>query len=341
MTESSIIAKPFLCLVQLNAENLFLFMEEYQGQDLQQMSEEVWQKLSRSSTFNKNLKKTWALANAISEINPDFVLLNEVGGKESLTNFNQHFLNDRYEPLIIEGNSDRGIDVGYLVKKDPDLQCLLISHRKRPLDFLPDNPTPTTQYFSRDALELRVFHKGEGSPRLICLLTHLKSKLDPDGIDPQGRKRRQAELQTLVKIYNDITRETDHQIPILVAGDFNGQAYRQECEPEFADLYTQTDLQELFDLKIQGDHLDTEEDRITQTQFLRDGTRRLLQLDYFFLSPLLVDKILPEGCFVYRYRNEENRVQPISSNMDQRLRLPSDHYPVVLTIANPLQKKDR
>jgi exonuclease III len=338
MSTASLTKQSFLKLMQLNAENLFLYMDRYSGQDLDKVSEIEWQKFSTSTISNKNLKKAQALANAILEVDPHIVLLNEVGGEESLNNFNQHFLKKTYLPMIVEGNSDRGIDVGYLVKEDPLLQYLMISHKHRPLDFSFDQQKnqvkdPNTKYFfSRDVLELRVFRKGEGSPRFICFLTHLKSKLDPDGTDPQGRSRRRAELQTMVKIYNEANKEMKHQVPLLVAGDFNGLAYRSACEKEFESLYENSDLIELFDL-IGGD----EEARTTQIQFLRDGLRRLLQLDYFFLSPALIDKVEPASSFVYRYKSDLGVPMPLSTSIEQRLSLPSDHYPVVLTIKNPLK----
>lgn len=312
-------------------------MDRYSGQDLDKVSEVEWQNFSTSTISNKNLKKTQALASAILEVDPHIVLLNEVGGEESLKNFNQHFLKKSYLPMILEGNSDRGIDVGYLVKEDPLLQYLMISHKHRPLDFSFDHQksqvkNPNSKYFfSRDVLELRVFRKGEGSPRIIFFLTHLKSKLDPDGTDPQGRNRRRAELQTLVKIYNEANKEMKHQVPLLVAGDFNGLAYRSACEKEFESLYENSDLTELFDL-IGGD----EEARTTQIQFLRDGLRRCLQLDYFFLSPALIDKVESDSSFVYRYKSDSGVPMALSTTIEHRSSLPSDHYPVVLTIKNPL-----
>ena len=105
--------------MQLNAENLFLFMDRYKGQDLERMIEEEWQKCSTAPTPNKSLRKTWGLAETIREITPDIVMLNEVGGEESLKNFNHYFLAGQYRPMTIEGNSDRGIDLAYLVKEDP------------------------------------------------------------------------------------------------------------------------------------------------------------------------------------------------------------------------------
>lgn len=325
--------------MQLNAENLFLFMDRYKGQDLERMIEEEWQKCSTAPTPNKSLRKTWGLAETIREITPDIVMLNEVGGEESLKNFNHYFLAGQYRPMTIEGNSDRGIDLAYLVKEDPEIQYLMISHKNRPIDFLyeheKDQLGKTSHYFSRDVLELRIFRKGEGTPRLICLLVHLKSKLDQEGWDPQGRGRREAELKTLVRIYNEIQREMEGKVPVIIGGDFNGIAHRQACETEFSSIYTDSDLKELFDV-LPGEL--SEEDRATQLQFFRDGTIRLLQLDYFFLSPHLHPMVQGEFSQVYRYKGDMGLPLPLPTNLEQRGALPSDHYPLVATFANPLAK---
>ncbi|MCB0363522.1 MAG: endonuclease/exonuclease/phosphatase family protein, partial [Bdellovibrionales bacterium] len=323
-------------------ENLFLNMENYKGENLLTMGEGNWQKLTQSVTLNKNLNKTWALSKAIREIKPDILLINEVGGESSLKNFNQYFLDQHYRPLIIKGNSDRGIDVGYLIKDDPEIDIQLYSHRQRPLSVSPAleksniSSHQSSIYFSRDVLEMRLSLKDENIPCLVLLLTHLKSKLDPTGLDPQGRQRRRAELQTLVDIYNETKIQLPEETPFIVAGDFNGIAHKSGHEPEFAPLYTESDLIELFDY-LKKD----EEFRTTQTQFSPNGSRRLLQLDYFFLSPQLLNNIDKGSCYVYKYRNKKGEPQELSETLEHRKSLPSDHYPVVLTLKNPLLKWDK
>ncbi|NJL24757.1 MAG: hypothetical protein HC902_06040 [Calothrix sp. SM1_5_4] len=177
-------------IAQLNAENLFLFLDDPGERDWRRLSEKEWQKLSAATVPNKSLSKTLWLADSLLDINADIVCLNEVGGEESIRNFAKYFLKDRYTPHLIEGNSDRGIDIGYLVKKEFSPKVELRTHKNRPLNFLyPHEAPPKTHYFSRDCAELRVFSGAPSTPALIILLVHLKSKLDPDGIDPQGRAR--------------------------------------------------------------------------------------------------------------------------------------------------------
>src|SRR5438045_3925837 len=94
-------------IVQLNAENLFLYLDDMTERDWRKLSEKDWQKLSKATVANKSLVKTLWLADTLLHIDADIVCLNEVGGHESLSNFVRFFLADKYNVHLIEGNSDR------------------------------------------------------------------------------------------------------------------------------------------------------------------------------------------------------------------------------------------
>ncbi len=317
-------------IAQLNAENLFLFLDEPTERDWRKVSEKEWQKLSKASVPNKSLIKTLWLADSLLAIDADIVFLSEVGGEESIRNFATHFLKGAYTPHLIEGNSDRGIDIGYLVKKDFPYKVELKSYKNYPLKFNyphEDEATRRTHYFSRDCAELRVFKDGSTEPALVCLSVHLKSKLDPEGIDPEGKDRRTAELNALVEIYREI-RSRPNPPPVIVAGDFNGCARRANLAPEFAALTT-TDLESMQDI-LERDG----QEAATQLQFNRSAQIQWLQIDYIFMSPEVKANLIPNGCEVFRYRSELNVALPLPTTLDQRLHLPSDHYPVVATFTN-------
>ena len=101
-----------LRLAQFNVENLFVYMDRYKGQDLRTINNQDWQAMSSSTTPNKPIDKAWAIARTIKDLDADVVMLNEVGGEESIKNFCNYFLDNAYVPYLIEGNSHRGIDVG-------------------------------------------------------------------------------------------------------------------------------------------------------------------------------------------------------------------------------------
>ena len=329
-------------VAQLNAENLFLFLDEPRARDWRTMSEGEWKKLSAATVDNKPLKKLLWLADSLLEIDADVVCLNEVGGLESIHNFAKLFLNDLYVPHLIEGNSDRGIDVGYLIKKTLPLRCELRTHKERPLGFLyphdvqsnayhaEQNPERVikSHYFSRDCSELRLYPANDepaGRPALILMLVHLKSKLDPDHIDPQGRQRRAAEVKTLVEVYNETRAEFTPPVPTLVAGDFNGFARPSKRSEEFVAM-ANTDLASVSELAgLEG------ETATTQIVFSRSSGPQFLEIDFIFTSPELKDHLIPAGTEIFRYRSELNVPLPLPKTYDQRLFLPSDHYPVVAT----------
>ena len=333
-------------VAQINAENLFLFLDEVPAAGFQNLSERDWQKLSHASVPNKSLVKTRWLAETLLEINADIVGVNEVGGLESLTNFARYFLRDQYQAYLIEGNSDRGIDVGYLVKRqfarDHNATFELRSHKDRPLNFLYPHEQQSnayfasvapekvvkTHYFSRDCAELRLFRPGQTSPALVFLLVHLKSKLDPEGIDPQGKTRRAAEARVLAEIYREIRNESNPPPPVLVAGDFNGFARPEKSAEEFAE-FARSDLKSVVSVAGHAD-----EKAATQILFSRTSGMQCLEIDFIFMSPELESYLVKDEVEVFRYRSDLNVVLALPQTLDQRLALPSDHYPVVAVFKN-------
>ena len=161
----------------LNVENLFLLFDQELPPNYEKLTEPQWQKLSTSTYENKPLNKTLQLAQTIKDLNPDIMQLVEVGGAESLKNFNHYFLNDQYSPILIEGNSDRNIDVGFLIKKNSDFYFDLITHKNRLINFLYPHeiqsnktnypPQIVSHKFSRDCAELRLFRQNVNKPFLI------------------------------------------------------------------------------------------------------------------------------------------------------------------------------
>lgn len=324
----------------LNAENLFLMFDQTPGKEALQLKEYQWQRLSVSVYENKPLKKTLDLAKALKEINADIIMLCEVGGFESLKNFNQLFMDGAYSPCLIEGNSERNIDVGFLIRKNLPFYFDLQSNKNRPINYLYPHERESlksgypvkggritsSHKFSRDVAELRLFTSDKEKPFLIILLAHLKSRLDPDRIDPNGFERRRAELLTLLEIYKEL--ETVHpEVPLMVAGDFNGNAGAINTDEEFKELYASTPLKDVLEVNQL-----TPEERATFYQVRNGGRAEGRQIDFAFLSPKMQALLKPQSTYVYRYRDEFGSPFPIPKNLDAKLSLPSDHYPVVFEI---------
>ena len=329
-----------LCL--LNAENLFLLFDEPPTAETLKLNEAQWQKLSSSVYENKPLKKCQDLAKALLEINADIVMLCEVGGVESLKNFNQLFMNDLYSPCLIEGNSDRNIDVGFLIRKNMEFYFDLESNKHRSIEYLyphertsldtgypvKNGKVTSSHKFSRDAVELKLFKKDKDKPFLNLLLTHLKSRLDPERIDPNGFERRQAELKTLISIYREM-QERHPQVPVIVAGDFNGNASLLNTDEEFRVIYTETVLKDILEVaSVPADQ------RATYYQVRSNSRTEGRQIDFVFIPPALYPHLSARSPYVFRYRDEFGMHHGVPHNMEAKLRLPSDHYPIVFELEN-------
>lgn len=332
----------------LNAENLFLLFDGAPPTDFANMSEDQWQQLSTSVFANKSLRKTKIIAQIILDESPDIVMLCEVGGIESLKNFSDMFLQSKYSPVLIEGNSDRNIDVGFLIKKNLPFYYDISSNKNRAINYLYpherqsldtgySNKTkatataPASHKFSRDVAELSLFTRDREKPFLLILLTHLKSPLDPERVDPNGFERRRAELQTLVEIYKEHDMKLQNQVPILVAGDFNGNASEHNTDPEFVDLYAQTKLKDVLELAGIAP-----ENRAT-FYHVKPGSRGAegRQIDFCFLSETAAQLIDPAQTQVYRYQDAVGMRVHAPTSLEEKLNLPSDHYPII-TVLNKI-----
>ncbi len=300
------------------------------------LSEGLWQRLSSSIYSMKPLQKLKDLARAILEINADVLFLCEIGGRESLENFNKYFLNSEYSCYLIEGNSERNIDVGYLVRKKLAWNGDLLTNKNRLIHYIYPHEkqsaetnyiAPTTGHkLSRDAAELRLFIQDREKPFLILLMTHLKSRLDPDGIDPGGFERRQAELGTLLKIHQEL-RDQFPTVPQIVAGDFNGNASRNKTDSEFQQLYQLTELEDVLEIMAVP-----AEKRSTFFQVKAPHRVDARQLDYCFLTPELKSKLTSAS--VYRYKDGNGWDLEYPEKIEEKQKFPSDHSPLVFEIEN-------
>ncbi len=318
---------------QINAENLFLLFDKPLPPNYQKLEKRQWEKLSTSIYENKALPKALELARSLHDIDADIVMLNEVGGVESLKNFNHYFLDQKYSPILIEGNSDRSIDVGFLIKKNLPFYFDLFSHKNKELELSYkrdlNDPTKKVAYkFSRDCAELRLFKKDVQSPFMIILLTHLKSPLDPERLDPGGFYRRTAELKACVDIYLDLKKQYP-DTDIILAGDFNGHAGRQSTDIEFQYLYEKTDLEDVLEIAKM-----TQDLRYTYIQIKSGFRSEGRQIDYCFLSSSLHSKLIPTSVAIYPYKDEFGSPLKRPETLEQKILLPSDHYPLVFALEN-------
>lgn len=298
-----------LKVLVLNAENLFVFLERWDGTEMEAMTEPKWQLSNAGMLDNKPLQKTRDLAKTVLNIDPDLIFLTEVGGIESLENFNRHFLHGRWQSHLLESNSDRGIDMGFLVKAPWSVS--LKSHRDELL------PHPKYTRFSRDVLSLNLSLNDQ--VWFHALLVHLKSKLDKNREDFEGRTRRAVEVHGLAQI----VARLDPQVPLLLGGDFNGDARWPNPEPEFLPLYHRVDLKDV----VHFSHI-PEEDRFSYVHFRAGNQRVVQQLDYLFTNASAQKILVPQSVIFPRYVTYEGRPLPVPVDINQKRLLPSDHFPL-------------
>jgi hypothetical protein len=337
-----------LKIVSYNAQDLFLNPAyEISKDDMKTLSEQQWQLLAQDETRLKSLAQLRGMAQIIADEDPDIIGICEVGGHESLLRFNEWFLHDAYQVLLIPSQSHRGIENGFLVKRDLPLDVEAITHMHWRVPFTyphEDDPVkfhiaaqaaaymdlgkPEDRRLSRDVPAL--FIRDQAKELLfILLMVHLKSGFDMEGIDSGGQVRRAAEVKALIDIYHALQKE--HDVPIMIAGDFNGNASRDGTAPEFIPIYQRTDLEDVLWLAGRPKH-----ERLTHVTFF-GRTLQAQQLDYVFLPKSLRPQLDHAATYVYRYRFEDNDQEiMLPTSFHDRRQLPSDHYPIVCVLESPL-----
>lgn len=293
-------------VVFYNVENLFLDLSKLKSNDFSQMSEGQWQAVRSSLTPNKPLKKTIELRNIILKTDPDILLMCEVGGRESLENFNQFFLEKKYDVYTDNSNSKRGIDLGILVKSNLKFKLKLENFKT----YL--NKNNELKEFNRNVLKLHIKEK-----KLSFFLVHLKSKLDKDKKDFLGLEARTNEVYGLYQILQK-TKED-----FILAGDFNGIASSYDTDEEFKKLH-QLDLIDSFDLANMPI-----EKRWTH-HFFNGAFRRSSQIDYLFIKKSLTHKFLRAEKI--EYEDTHGLLIDPPKTLEEKLVYPSDHNPIMVEL---------
>ncbi|MHC4214988.1 MAG: endonuclease/exonuclease/phosphatase family protein, partial [Planctomycetota bacterium] len=172
--------------------------------------------------------------------------------------------------MLIDGNDDRGIDVGLMTKEGFDIG-LMQSHVH---DLKPDG----YPIFSRDCPEYAV---TTPTGELIWVLpNHFKSKFG--GNDAASIAKREAQATTVAQIYQRL--RNDGQDNVVILGDFNDTPDSEPLQP----LLAETDLRDvsehdLFDTGQFKGREGTDERGIGTFGLGNDDDK----IDYLLLSPSL------------------------------------------------------
>ncbi len=197
----------------------------------------------------------------ISEIKADVLCLVEVENRPVLRRFNDTILKPASYPhaMVIDGNDDRGIDVG-VASRWPI--CDMRSHV--------DDADPITSHpvFSRDCPEFQIDIPGNRS--LWVLINHFKSRGYGSQADNDAKRKRQAErVSQILKRYN-LQKQW-----VIVVGDLNELPKSDSLKP----LLSCPGLRNTFDKLPAGTDRWTHRDDATPSK--ND------QIDYVLVSDAL------------------------------------------------------
>lgn len=215
----------------------------------------------------------------LRDVNADIVAVVEAESRTSLKQFSDYILEKvngkPYDNvMLIDGNDDRGIDVGIMTRKDYNIG-LMQSH-------IFDKSTPRSRsfIFSRDCPEYCVTTpQGE---KVWVLPNHFKSKYGGD--DSRSKKRREGQAQRTAEIYEELRKQGYENIVVL--GDLNDTPDSKPLMP----LLSGTDLKDV-----------SEHASFDTGDFAGKGTYGLgndsNKLDYLLLSPALYARVKKSGLF--------------------------------------------
>lgn len=304
-TEQTLLKNTPLKILIWNLQDFFLFMDKYQGQEISEITEPKWQLLTASLKDNKELHKIKDISYLIKKMKVDICFFTEIGGEESLQNLNEYFLDSDYKVFHKASNSDRGIDIGILCKKEYQSLTKFKMHNDK--------------VFARGVMQFELHLEAGREVRF--LLTHLKSKLNKVS-DFEGRNQRKLEVEKIIQIYEKSNKKME--MPTFVCGDLNSIIAGEETEPELKQFASKLGLKDAFEL-LKYDHFD----RGTYVYYNKIGNINLMQLDYALLHPKWAHIIGVESQ-VLGFDGEKKTTLPTSRK--DRAKLPSDHYPIFLEI---------
>lgn len=226
---------------------------------------------------------TTHIAKTIAECNPDILGVVEAENRPLLATFAKAYLKSAggqpYDQVMLfDGNDDRGIDVGLLVR----------SRKRYPVtDYrthIYDTDSEGRTIFSRDCAEYHIEEVSTGRS-IVVLLNHFKSKGYNDEDDPIGAKQRRRQAQRVRAIYDDLLARGFDQV--VVMGDLNDSPTLAGGKASSLTPLLNSDLRDISE-------------HPAFTQDVRPGTfgtggTLASKIDYILLSPALYQRVIGGG----------------------------------------------
>lgn len=251
----------------------------------------------------------------IKEVGADILAVIEAEDRVALKQFSEQVLlkldgSPYDEIMLIDGNDERGIDVGLMVTNGYSVGLM----RSHIADMLPNGE----RVYSRDCPEYQVITpRGE---TIWILPNHFKSKFG--GNDQTSVDKRAAQALRTAEIYERLRAE-DHD-KIVVLGDLNDT-------PDSAPLrrlLDQTDLKEV-----------TDHPNFSPGQFAGTGTyglgNKTNKIDYLLLSPALFGRVTAAGLFRKgAWPGSRPKRWDVFPELEKEIHAASDHHLIWVEIAD-------
>jgi len=242
-------------------------------------------------------------AMVMRDVNADVLGVVEAENRIVLDKFSAQLLNKvdgtPYEfVMVIDGNDDRGIDVGLVARAGHEIVGIR-SHV--------DDTDLEGRVFSRDCPEYTI--TTPTGARLVVLVNHLKSK----GFGPASASNKLRERQAIrvKEIYERVRAEGAENVAVL--GDLNDTPNSVPLAP----LLKQTDLKDISQ----------------HPAFANDGRpgtygngNKSQKIDYVLLSPALFDNVIGGGTFrTGVWGGKNGTLWPHYQTMIRSVQAASDH----------------
>lgn len=158
-----------------------------------------WVELAKEPTNEISTRMT---ARVIKDVGADIIGIVEAEDRPSLVRFNKEMLDDFYDHImLIDGNDERGIDVGIMTKNDFEIESIRSSV---------DNTDSVGTIFSRDCPQYKVVTPNGNT--IHVLVNHFKSQSGGGG---PKRTRQSKEVR---RIIDELDSQNQH---FIVLGDLN------------------------------------------------------------------------------------------------------------------------
>lgn len=243
----------------------------------------------------------------IRDVDADVLAVIEAEGRIELKLFSNIVLKEvagtpYEEVMVIDGNDDRGIDVGIMTTRGYHIGGMR-SH-------IHDQDTNGRTIFSRDCPEFEITTPSGNT--VWVLPNHFKSKFGGD--NAASRSKRTLQAVRTAEIYNRLRSEGNEYVVVL--GDLNDTPDSDPLQP----LLSGTDLREISD----HPNFDT-------GQFAGRGTygngNDNNKIDYLLLSPPLYDLVTGAGLFrMGAWPGKRSPKWQIYPEIESEVHVASDHH---------------